>query len=309
LNTKPPSLSKFKKRITWDNLDKELLRKHLALCLEEDLGKNLFEKKNWELDITTNNCNSRSKGSAHFISRESMVICGVYLVPLILEAFGVEEIEFKPNANDGDSISQNQVIGELEGPENQILIVERCVLNFLQRLSGIATAARRYVRLVDKFGVGLLDTRKTTPGLRLLEKYASASGGSFNHRIGLFDRILIKDNHLAAVGATQGSKLENFLVSVVQKKEPEVIVEVEIDDISQLNPAINSGVDAILLDNFTPENIKQVVQNVKEKVVIEASGGISEENISIYAKSQPHFISTGAPVHSSRWVDIGLDWQ
>ena len=102
--------------------------------------------------------------------------------------------------------------------------------------------------------------------------------------------------------------MENFLVSVVKKKEPEVIVEVEIDDISQLNPAINSGVDAILLDNFTPENINQVMQEVKEKVVVEASGGINEANISIYAKSQPHFISTGAPVHSSRWVDIGLDW-
>jgi len=308
LNTKPPSLEKFKKRITWENLDKDLLRKHLALCLEEDLGKNLFEKKNWELDITTKNCNSRNKGSAYFISRESMVICGLYLVPLILEAFGVEEIEFKPKANDGDSISQNQIFGELGGPENQILIVERCVLNFLQRLSGIATTARRYVKIIDKFGVGLLDTRKTNPGLRLLEKYASACGGSFNHRIGLFDRILIKDNHLAAVGATQGKKLENFLVSVVKKKEPEVIVEVEIDEISQLNPAINSGVDAILLDNFTPENINQVMQEVKEKVVVEASGGINEANISIYAKSQPHFISTGAPVHSSRWVDIGLDW-
>ena len=308
MNAKPPSLNKFKKRITWDNLDKVFLRKHLALCLEEDLGKNLSERKNWELDITTQNCNPGNKGSAYFISRESMVICGIHLVPLILEAFGVEEIEFKPKANDGDSISQDQILGELEGPEDQILTVERCVLNFLQRLSGIATTARRHVKIIDKFGVGLLDTRKTTPGLRLLEKYASACGGSFNHRIGLFDRILIKDNHLAAAGATQGNKLENFLFSVVKKNEPEVIVEVEIDEISQLNPAINSGVDAILLDNFTPENINLVMQEVKEKVVIEASGGINEANILIYAKSQPHFISTGAPVHSSRWVDIGLDW-
>ena len=309
MNTTPPALSKFKSRITWDSLDKDLLESHLKICAEEDLGKKFHEKNDWELDITTRNCRLLGSGSAQVMARESMIICGLMLIPLILKQFTNGEVEFTTNCQDGQSIGTDQIIGQLEGPENEILIVERTLLNFLQRLSGIATKANKFVRIIEDLGVGLLDTRKTTPGLRLLEKYASGCGGSYNHRIGLFDRILIKDNHLAAAGVAEGSELEKFLHTVVQKKEEDVIVEVEIDQISQIHPAIQSGVDAVLLDNFTPENINRAVQEVQNKVVVEASGGITEASIKDYAMARPHFISTGAPIHSGRWVDIGLDWK
>ena len=238
-----------------------------------------------------------------------MIICGLQLVPLIIKEFTDGAVIFHTSFQDGQLIEPNQRIGKLVGSENEILIIERCALNFLQRLSGIATKANEFVSKIEDYGVGLLDTRKTTPGLRLLEKYASACGGCYNHRIGLFDRILIKDNHLAAAGVTEGHELEKFLSDIVEENTGSVLIEIEVDKISQINPAIESGVDAILLDNFTPAEIGQVVKEVQNKVVIEASGGITEESISEFAKARPHFISTGAPIHSSRWVDIGLDWK
>ena len=238
-----------------------------------------------------------------------MIICGLQLVPLIIKEFTGDAVIFHTSFQDGQLIEPNQRIGKLVGSKNEILIIERCALNFLQRLSGIATKANEFVRKVEDYGVSLLDTRKTTPGLRLLEKYASACGGCYNHRIGLFDRILIKDNHLAAAGVTEGHELEKFLCDIVEENTENVLIEIEVDKISQISPAIESGVDAILLDNFTPAEIDQTVKEVQNKVVIEASGGITEKNILEYAKTRPHFISTGAPIHSSRWLDIGLDWM
>ena len=238
-----------------------------------------------------------------------MILCGTLIIPLIVKAFGTQHVTYTIKYNDGDAIQKDEIIGILTGPINEILAIERSVLNQLQRLSGISTAVLQFKKKIEKHGVGLLDTRKTTPGLRLLEKYASACGGSFNHRIGLFDRILIKDNHLAAAQATHGSELENFLRSVVRKNNSNYVIEVEIDEIEQLEPAISSGVDAVLLDNFSPTLIKQAMMKNKNRVVIEASGGITDSSILDYAKAQPHYISTGSPIHSSRWVDIGLDWE
>ena len=309
MNPDPTALNKFKNRISWDSLDKELLSKHLQICIEEDLGKNFDRQRFSDLDITTKNCQLEGEGSAELVTREPMIICGLQLIPLIIEEFKDGTVVFHANFQDGEFVEPNQTIGKLVGPENEILIIERCALNFLQRLSGIATKANEFVSKIEDHGVGLLDTRKTTPGLRLLEKYASACGGSYNHRMGLYDRILIKDNHLAAAGVFEGSELENYLRSIVQNKESDVIVEVEIDQISQVSPAVEAGVDAILLDNFSPDNIKKIVEEVQNKVVIEASGGITESSIIHYAKARPHFISTGAPIHSGRWVDIGLDWK
>ena len=305
----PTALNKFKNKISWDSLDKELLSKHLQICIEEDLGKNFDRQRFSDLDITTKNCQLEGKGSAELVTREPMIICGLQLIPLIIEEFKDGTVVFHANFQDGEFVEPNQTIGKLVGPENEILIIERCALNFLQRLSGIATKANEFVSKIEDHGVGLLDTRKTTPGLRLLEKYASACGGCYNHRMGLFDRILIKDNHLAAAGVTEGYGLEKFLCDIVSKNIGNLLIEIEIDKISQISPAIESGVDAILLDNFTPAEINQTVREVKNKVVIEASGGITEKNILEYAKTRPHFISTGAPIHSSRWLDIGLDWM
>ena len=309
MNPDPTALNKFKNRISWDSLDKKLLTKHLQICIEEDLGKNFDGQRLSDLDITTKNCHLEGEGTAELVTREPMIICGLQLVPLIIKEFTDGAVIFHTSFQDGQLIEPNQRIGKLVGSKNEILIIERCALNFLQRLSGIATKANEFVSKIEDYGVGLLDTRKTTPGLRLLEKYASACGGCYNHRIGLFDRILIKDNHLAAAGVSSEYQLEKFLCDVVDMNQGNVLIEVEVDKIAQISPAIESGVDAILLDNFTPAEIDQSVKIVKNKVVIEASGGITEESISEFAKARPHFISTGAPIHSSRWVDIGLDWK
>ncbi len=305
----PPALEKFKQRLSWQDLDKNLIEKHLAICVEEDLGLYLRESSACQLDVTTKYCEISNPGTAYLTARESMILCGINLVPHIFKVFETKGISFHSNYIDGDTLSGNDIIGAMTGPLNEILFVERVVLNFLQRLSGIATSTLKFKATINEFGVGLLDTRKTTPGLRLLEKYASACGGSFNHRIGLFDRILIKDNHLAAVQATQGKELTNFLHSVAVKSPNHFLIEVEIDEIEQLEPAIAAGVDAVLLDNFSPDSISKAILQNENRVVIEASGGITETTISDYAKAKPHFISTGAPVHSSRWVDIGLDWN
>ena len=305
----PPALESFRQRISWDALDKNLIEKQLKICVEEDLGLNSKDETKWQSDITTRCCEITNNGSAYLTAREPMILCGTLIIPFIIKAFGTQQVTYTIKYNDGDDLQRDDIIGILTGPINEILAIERSVLNYLQRLSGISTSVLKFKKKIDKHGVGLLDTRKTTPGLRLLEKYASACGGSFNHRIGLFDRILIKDNHLAAAQATHGTELENFLRSVVRKNNSNCIIEVEIDEIEQLEAAINSGVDAVLLDNFAPTLIKQAMMREKNRVVIEASGGITESSILAYAKAQPHFISTGAPIHSSRWVDIGLDWK
>ncbi len=305
----PPALESFRQRISWNDLDKNLIEKQLKICVEEDLGLNSKDGTKWQSDITTRYCEITNNGSAYLTAREPMILCGTLIIPIIIKAFGTQKVTYAIKNNDGDDLQRDQVIGILTGPINEILAIERSVLNYLQRLSGISTSVLQFKKKIDKHDVGLLDTRKTTPGLRLLEKYASACGGCFNHRIGLFDRILIKDNHLAAAQATHGTELENFLRSVVKKNNSNYIIEVEIDEIEQLEVAINSGVDAVLLDNFSPTLIKQAMMKNKNRVVIEASGGITESNILAYAKAQPHFISTGAPIHSSRWVDIGLDWK
>ena len=305
----PPALESFRQRISWNDLDKNLIEKQLKICVEEDLGLNSKDGTKWQSDITTRYCEITNNGSAYLTAREPMILCGTLIIPIIIKAFGTQKVTYAIKNNDGDDLQRDQVIGILTGPINEILAIERSVLNYLQRLSGISTSVLQFKKKIDIHDVGLLDTRKTTPGLRLLEKYASACGGCFNHRIGLFDRILIKDNHLAAAQATHGTELENFLRSVVKKNNSNYIIEVEIDEIEQLEVAINSGVDAVLLDNFSPTLIKQAMMKNKNRVVIEASGGITESNILAYAKAQPHFISTGAPIHSSRWVDIGLDWK
>ncbi len=305
----PPAIEKFRRRLSWQDLDKNLIEKHLAICVEEDVGQNLRESSACQLDVTTKYCEIFNRGSAYLMARESMVLCGLNLIPHIFKVFETEKINFESTYVDGDILNGNDIIGVMTGPLNEILVVERSVLNYLQRLSGIATSTLKLKTKITEFGVGLLDTRKTTPGLRLLEKYACACGGSFNHRIGLYDRILIKDNHLAAVQATQGTKLTNFLHSFTVNCPDHFLIEVEIDEIEQLEHAIKAGVDAVLLDNFSPDSIGKAVLQNENRVVLEASGGITETTISDYAKAKPHFISTGAPIHLSRWVDIGLDWN
>ena len=212
MNYNPPALEKFRQRISWEDLNHNLIEKQIAICVEEDLGANSQSGSSWASDITTNYCAITAKGSAYLTAREPMILCGISLIPLILKVFGTKDITFTSKYKDGNPVSKDESIGTLTGPLNEILSTERSILNFLQRLSGIASSTLHFKKKIDDYGVGLLDTRKTTPGLRFLEKYATACGGGFNHRFGLHDRILIKDNHLAAVQATHGVVFENFFV-------------------------------------------------------------------------------------------------
>jgi nicotinate-nucleotide pyrophosphorylase (carboxylating) len=299
--TPPPvALSKFQKRISWEEIDQSHLKDHLKLCAQEDLVSNG--------DLTSNLCQIRGTGTADLVARESMTVCGLPLLPLIFQAFKISSIRVENFIQDGDIVTKGSSITRLHGKQADILLTERTVLNFIQRLSGVATTSNQYVSILDKENVGLLDTRKTTPGLRILEKYATACGGGFNHRMGLFDRILIKDNHLAALGISSIKDFSSFL-SKVKNNSDNNLLEIEIDSIEYLETAIDAGVDAILLDNFEPSEIRKAVSVNDNRVVIEASGGISLKSLNEFAKTQPHFISTGAPIHTSRWRDIGLDWK
>jgi len=301
----PPSLAQFKKRISWEELDKGFISSQLRLCLIEELGQT--NESHLVRDVTSHACNISGEGNAMIVVRETMTVCGIKLIPLIAKAFGADDISLHESLNDGDEAQSGQSVATLTGPQAKILLIERTVLNFLQKLCGIATVTRRFVKLIEQHGVGLLDTRKTTPGLRSLEKYATGCGGGYNHRMGLYDRILAKDNHLAASSLDSPTKLETFVTNL-KKRQPEVLVEIEVDDLDQLDAVLQGGADAVLLDNFVPEDIVKAVEMNMDRAILEASGGINEENIALYAQAKPHFISTGAPIHTSRWLDLGLDW-
>jgi len=308
VNAAPNRVDHFRRRISWHEVEESsrLVDAILTVCVNEDLCKDQSETP-WQSDLTCQTCNIQTSGKAAFVAREDMVICGLNLPDLILPKFGCNELNFTPQKKDGDFCPKDDYLGILEGPTSQILAAERTLLNFMQRLSGVATKSAGFVKVLAQYGVGLLDTRKTTPGLRIFEKYATATGGSYNHRMGLFDQILVKDNHLASAGIANDNEYLEFLTSV-KKRAKDQIVEVEIDDIARLEPSIEGGVDAVLLDNFSPEKVAQAVKINQNRVVLEASGGINEGNLTEYANARPHFVSTGAPVHQARWVDIGLDW-
>ncbi|MBT3667010.1 MAG: carboxylating nicotinate-nucleotide diphosphorylase [Opitutae bacterium] len=299
LIVQPAALNEFKRRLSWAEIDFSKISPLLKICVSEDI-----ENKG---DVTSEVCKIKNTGVAALVSREEMVVCGLPLIPLIIEEFHETSIHVENIKLDGEKIPEKTTIAYLHGKQKDILLVERTILNFVQRLSGIATLTNQFSSILDKYEVGLLDTRKTTPGHRILEKYATSCGGGYNHRMNLSDRILIKDNHLASQKINSSKCLSSFLKEIIQNAD-HAILEVEIDQISYLEPAIEAGVDAILLDNFTASDVEKAVLINNNRVVLEASGGINLNTLEIFAKSKPHFISSGAPIHRSRWIDIGLDW-
>ena len=304
--TAPSSFKRFKSRLAWDEIDRESVKSLLHLCLIEERGR---ENSHSCLgDVTTDSCKITGLGKASLVAREPMILCGIGLIPLIANAFGVPQVKLARQVEDGTPLQPGESIGVMEGPQPEILLIERTVLNFLQKLSGIATVANRFVKILEPFGVGLLDTRKTTPGMRSLEKYATACGGGYNHRMGLYDRMLVKDNHLAAASIASPVALTEF-VRNLKDSQPGVLLEIEVDGLEQFEAVLEGGADAVLLDNFSPDEIERASAINDNRAVLEASGGINEENISAYAQAKPHFISSGAPIHASRWLDIGLDWE
>jgi nicotinate-nucleotide pyrophosphorylase (carboxylating) len=269
------------------------LDKVVRSALEEDLGAG---------DLTTDAIiGSEIKGKAALETREAIVLAGL---PVFSRAFELldPDVTFEYHFKDGMRVSSGERICNVNGSLSAILKAERTALNFLQRMSGIATLTRQYVDQVGHLKTRVIDTRKTAPGLRLLDKYAVGMGGGFNHRLGLFDGILIKDNHIAAAGSITKA------VSLAKEKAPHTIkVEVEVEDLAGVEEAIQAGADMILLDNMSTHEIRKAVALAGGKVLIEASGGIKLDNIREIAQTGVDLISVGALTHSSRAMDLSLE--
>ena len=262
-------------------------------ALEEDLGPG---------DITTAALVDLSvKGEARLIAKEEIILAGIEVFSRVFSRLD-PEIVVETKYRDGEAVSNGEDIGIVKGSMRGILSGERTALNFLQRLSGIATLTRKYVERTDSSKVRVIDTRKTTPGLRILEKYAVRRGGGFNHRFGLFDGILIKDNHIAVAGS-----IAKALARIKGRVPHTLRIEVEVEDIRGVEEAIGSGADAILLDNMSLKEMREAVSIAGGRVLVEASGGITLESIEEVSKTGIDLISVGAITHSARSVDISLE--
>ncbi len=236
------------------------------------------------------------QAQGRFLAKEPFTLAGVELLQLVYRYRGGAELEIlKPS---GSSVQPDDVLAIVSGPALTLLECERVALNFLQRLSGVATLARQHVDAVAGTKAQILDTRKTTPGLRLLEKYAAAAGGAVNHRQGLFDAVLIKNNHITAAGGVR-----NALAKVTDFAGP---IEIEVRTRSELDEALNCGAKHLLLDNLTSAEAREWIEYVNGRATTELSGNINLRNIRPYADAGPDFISCGAITHSATAVDISF---
>ncbi|MGK0176360.1 MAG: nicotinate-nucleotide pyrophosphorylase (carboxylating) [Lentimonas sp.] len=302
------SQTDFRTQLRWSDLDTDYLRQIIGLAKIEDLaGAGLVDRPTQLGDITTALLPEGASGTAQLIAREPLIACGLELVPLVLEIYG-GTVNFKTDISDGDSVATGESLGTFNGSAISLLQAERIILNFLQHLAGIATETRKYIDALKSDRTTLLDTRKTLPGYRVLQKYAFACGGGYNHRIGLFDRVMLKDNHLAVTGATEGDRLSET-VRLARKTCANIPVEVEVDKLDQIQPVLDAGADIILLDNFSSDELRQAIELIGDQACTEASGNIRLDSLTELGTIDLDFISTGAPIHQSTWKDIGLDWQ
>ena len=263
-------------------------------ALREDLGSGL--------DATTvATIPANQIATAQFNARKSGVIAGLFAAQAVLEIAGNSAIKFDKQISEGSKVEAGQLIFEATGKVTDLLLAERTALNFLSRLSGIATISSIWVEAVKGTNCVVRDTRKTTPGWREIEKFAVRMGGATNHRMNLSDAALIKDNHIAATGSIAKA------INDVRSKFPNLSIEVEIDHLDQMEEAIAGKVDLILLDNMSPEQCKLAVKQCAGRTKLEASGGITLENARDYAMSGVDFIAIGALTHSAAILDIGLD--
>jgi nicotinate-nucleotide pyrophosphorylase (carboxylating) len=297
------------RRLSWQEIDESFLCRLIGLAREEDLGcGGLVDlpPPGRRIDVTTASAATSSRASASLVAREPLVVCGLPILPLVLEIYGGGVI-VQRHVEDGTGAAPGTLIASLQGPAPILLQAERLMLNFLQHLSGIASETATHVEALGDTTTRLLDTRKTTPGWRLLEKYAVACGGGWNHRLGLFDRVMLKDNHLAVGGATGGKRLA-AAVRAAKEAQPDLVIEVEVDLIEQIPPVLEAGADVILLDNFPLEELKAAQQLIGDQAYTEASGGVSLQTLPALGQIGLDFVSCGAITHQSRWKDIGMDW-
>ena len=295
-------------RLYWQDIDLAHARALIALAKEEDLeASGLKRGTRTPGDHSSELLPARLQAKAVLRARQPMIVCGLAMTGEILKAYD-PELRFHAERQDSDAVEKGEALATIEGPVRSLLSAERPLLNFLQMLSGVSTETRRYVAALGDSPTRLLDTRKTTPGYRVLEKYAVTCGGGWNHRIGLFDRVMLKDNHLAAFGA-QPKEAAIAAVAASRERHPEMLVEMEVDRPDQIEIAVAAGVDILMLDNFSPDELRAAVDQVAGRFVIEASGGVTLESLKQIGNIGLDFISTGALVHQSKWIDIGLDWE
>jgi nicotinate-nucleotide pyrophosphorylase (carboxylating) len=273
-----------------------VMERAVRMALEEDLGT--------IGDITTNSIVPRDqKGKGVLLCKEPGVIAGLDVAEMAFRLID-PSLRITRQVKDGEHVAAGQVLMEVEGAARSILTAERVALNFLQRMSGIATRTAKFVEMVRYYNAKIVDTRKTTPGLRALEKYAVVVGGGRNHRFGLYDAVLIKDNHIEIAGGVKKA------IMAARHQIPHTMkVEVEVESLEQIDEALEVKADIIMLDNMTPELMREAVEKIAGRALIEASGGVTEETIVDIAKTGVDYISIGALTHSIRSLDISLDIQ
>ena len=268
----------------------------IVAAWKEDIGSG---------DITSAACVPEAVAeAAGFLMKAEGTLAGMAVAEAVF-AYGAPDVAFEALAADGDAVKPGQLVARVEGPARQILTAERLALNFMQRMSGIATGTRRVVDLLDGTGTRVLDTRKTTPGIRAFEKAAVVIGGGVNHRMGLYDQILIKDNHVDYAGSMAAAvqRARDFLSA----EGRQVPIVVEVRDQEEIRDALGvGGVDRLLLDNFTPAQAAEAVALVDGKVPTEASGGLTPDNVRAYGEAGVDFVSLGWLTHSPMPLDISL---
>jgi nicotinate-nucleotide pyrophosphorylase (carboxylating) len=274
-------------------LDSSIIDPIVRSALREDIGAG---------DLTTRAVIDRDgPARARIVAGTDALVAGLDLVERTFRHLD-PDLYLERLAADGDAVRPGTEIARLRGKAGALLSGERTALNFLQFLSGIATRVAAYVRAGAGRGAVLLDTRKTTPGLRLLEKYAVRVGGAANHRLGLYDGILIKENHKVLAGG-----IGEAVRRARQRRPGSMPIEVEVESLQEFDEAVQAGADIVLLDNLTPDLVRQAVQRKPETVLLEASGGITPDNVADYADTGVDRISAGGLVHSATWVDFSME--
>jgi nicotinate-nucleotide pyrophosphorylase (carboxylating) len=274
------------------SLDPDRVRQVVQAALEEDIGAR---------DATSEATvpeSARAKGV--LLAKQELIVAGLDLVAAVFRAQD-PGVAWEPDAQEGDRFFPGTVLGTITGRARALLTAERVALNFLQRLSGVATLTRRFVDAVDGTGARIRDTRKTTPLLRFLEKHAVEAGGGVPHRSGLDTGILVKDNHIRIAGSVRQATLRALAGA------EGLPVEVEVEGLEQVEEAIAAGAHMLLLDNFTPDAVREAVAVIRGRVPVEVSGGIKLENVRDYAEARPDFIAIGALTHSAPAMDISLE--
>ncbi|AGN87195.1 nicotinate-nucleotide pyrophosphorylase [Enterobacter sp. R4-368] len=271
----------------------------VAQALREDLGGEVDANN----DITAQLLPPENRSHAVIITREDGVFCGKRWVEEVFIQLAGDDVAITWHVADGDVIHANQPLFELEGPSRVLLTGERTALNFVQTLSGVASEVRRYVDLLSGTKTQLLDTRKTLPGLRTALKYAVLCGGGANHRLGLSDAFLIKENHIIAAGSVRKAVEQAFWM------HPDVPVEVEVESLEELDDALKAGADIIMLDNFATEQMREAVKRTHGQARLEVSGNVTQETLREYAETGVDYISVGALTKHVRALDLSMRFR